>query len=740
MKKFCFKFVVSAVLLISMLGLQSPIVSEANVNDYSLTIMHTNDTHANLDKVANRVTLVKQIRNTKPNNLLLDAGDVFSGTLYFNEFKGQADLEFMNLMEYDAMVFGNHEFDLGASEDGHLALQQFVSGAKFPLLGTNADFSKDPLFDGLQHTIYTANYNNGEIYNGIIKEIAGEKIGIFGLVTEETKDISSPVAITFSNYIDAAKEAVSTFEQEGINKIIAVTHIGFDDSADYDNDLLLAEAVKGIDVIVGGHTHKTLTEPRIIEHDNVPTVIVQAGEYNKFLGQLDLTFDENGVITSHNGILHKVSEAQADPAAAELLKPYADKIEETKNKSTGVHAEVILNGKRNEGGVRASETNLGNLITDGMLAKAKTVDRDTVIALQNGGGIRAGIDEGDITVGEVLTVMPFGNSLAIMNVKGSEIIAALEHSVKEYPAEFGGFLHVSGLSFNFDPKAPVGSRVLAAYLTDDENGKTLLEADTFYKVATNTFTAKGGDGYTMFGKAYEEGRVSEPGYVDYEMFIEYIQQFETVAPEMEGRINAHTPGWNDKVDSKPFYVDAHGNIVTGWANIDNEWYFLDDEGFLVTGWAFDHNKWYYLNKNGVMQTNWNKIGPIWYFFNDSSGAMQTGWLKDRNNWYLFSSTGAMQTGWQKSGHKWYFLNTNGAMRTGWVKSYNQWYFLNHTGAMQTGWVKVNGKWYYMDSSGAMKTGWVKVNSKWYYLHSDGHMAASTTIDGYKLNSSGAWIQ
>ena len=147
---------------------------------------------------------------------------------------------------------------------------------------------------------------DGKIYNGIIKEVNGEKVGIFGLTTEETKDISSPEKVIFTNYIVEAKEAVAAFEKAGVNKIIALTHIGFNDSDKVDNDLLLAKNVPGIDIIVGGHTHVKLDEPFVVNKDTEPVVIVQANEYNKFLGQLDITFDEKGVIKDYSGVLHAV--------------------------------------------------------------------------------------------------------------------------------------------------------------------------------------------------------------------------------------------------------------------------------------------------------------------------------------------------------------------------------------------------------------------------------------------------
>lgn len=534
MKGKIFKTAIAVAMTASVIGVQAPANAQVAVGEFELTIMHTNDTHANLDKVATRAALVKKIRGEKPNNLLLDAGDVFSGTLYFNAFQGQADMEFMNMMQYDAMTFGNHEFDLG-SVDNHQALDEFVAAADFPFVSANVDFAANEFLGPWQTKEYTADYGDGEIYNGIIKEINGEQVGIFGLTTEETTTISSPEDVEFTNYLDAAEEAVTAFEAAGVNKIVALTHLGFDDSITFDNDLTLAKEVSGIDVIVGGHTHSKLSPPTVVQNGD-PVVIVQANEYNKFLGQLDVTFNAEGVVTNHTGVLHDINTSTITPDAevAAALKPYSDEIAALKNETTGTEATVLLDGGRSKTngdgtGVRASETNLGSLITEGMLSTAKTIDPATVIAVQNGGGIRSSIEAGDITVGDVLTVMPFGNALAIMDLTGTEIKAALEHSVKDFPNEFGGFLHMSGLEFTFDKNQPAGSRVTSVSV---KQGETLvpLEDAKRYKVATNTFTAKGGDGYTSFKEAYTDGRVSEPGNIDYEMFIDYITSLEEGNP------------------------------------------------------------------------------------------------------------------------------------------------------------------------------------------------------------------
>ncbi|WP_244951005.1 bifunctional metallophosphatase/5'-nucleotidase [Rummeliibacillus suwonensis] len=514
--------------------------------DFELSIMHTNDTHAHLDNIAKRATAIQNVRFEKPNSLLLDAGDVFSGTLYFNEFKGRADLKFMNALGYDAMTFGNHEFDLGSSPEGHQALADFIKGANFPFVSANVDFSADDRFKGLFTDLISSEPEKGKIYNGIIKEIDGEKVGIFGLTTAETKDISSPGSIAFENYIEEAQKAVKAFEGQDVDKIIALTHIGYDDNPVVDNDRMLAASVKGIDVIVGGHSHTQLDQPVIIDKDNHnkakdSTVIVQAYQYSDFLGTVDVEFDSDGKIVKSDGKLIKINDLPEDPQVATMLKDYSDKVKEISNQSIGAIAESELPNPRTDAegngvSVRNSETALGDIVTDGMLAKAKTYDPNIVLALQNGGGIRSAIPAGDITVGEVITVLPFGNTLATMTLTGAELKSAFEISFKEYPKENGGFLHVSGGKVEFDSSKPVGERVVSISYKDESGHYQPIQDQQTYKIATNAFTAKGGDGYTVFAKAYEEGRVTDLGLSDWENLAEHLTKLKTVAPVTEGRI------------------------------------------------------------------------------------------------------------------------------------------------------------------------------------------------------------
>ena len=512
-------------------------------SDFDLSLMHTNDTHGHLEDVAKRVTAVEEVRAENPDALLLDAGDVFSGTLYFNEFKGQADMEFMNMMDYDAMTFGNHEFDLGSSDEGHQALSEFVEGAEFPFVSSNVNFSQDENMRGLYNSYISKYPRNGEIYNSLVKEIDGEEVGIFGLTTEETADISSPEDITFDNYIQTAEERVRALEALGVDKVIALTHLGFNDNPAYDNDQLLAE-VDGIDIIVGGHSHTSLDEAVEVTTDENgdpkdPTIIVQAGQYGGNLGTLDVEFDEDGVVTGYSSELIDVSEKEADPEAAEALKKYSDDIEDLENEeSGGVAADEFPNPRLGDGGtvsVRNSETALGDLIADGMLDKAKEYNEDVVAAFQNSGGIRTSIDKGPITLGEILTVMPFGNTLATMELTGAEIKTALERSVGQVPEENGGFLQVSGLNFTFDSSKDAGNRVQEVKVNQDGSWETLNDGDT-YTIATNAFTAKGGDGYDVFAQAYDDGDVTDLGLSDWEVFRDYVAEQGTVTPTTENRI------------------------------------------------------------------------------------------------------------------------------------------------------------------------------------------------------------
>ncbi|MER2038711.1 MAG: 5'-nucleotidase C-terminal domain-containing protein [Solibacillus sp.] len=524
-----------------------PVPEQQIESDYTLSLMHFNDSHARVENFPKLMTAVNEVRKENPEALLLHAGDVFSGTLYFNEFHGKADLPFLNALKVDYLTLGNHEFDLGSSPEGHQALVDFIKGANFPVVSSNVDFSGDAKFTGLFSDLISSEPENGKIYSGIVKEINGEKVGIFGLTTAETESIASPGSVKFENYIEEAKKAVKAFEDKGVNKIIALTHIGFDDNALVDNDQELAKAVPGIDIIVGGHSHTQLDKPFIVDTNTVgekkdATLIVQAYQYADYLGTLDVGFDENGVVVAQNGKLLKIADYADDAEGLKILAPFKEKVDTISSTEIGLTlTETLVTPRSSEGegiSVRSSETALGNIITDGMLAKAKQYTKKNVImALQNGGGIRAEIPAGNVTTGQVITVLPFGNTLALMDVTGAELKAAFEHSVKDAPKEHGGFLHIAGAKLEYDSSKEVGARVVSLkYFDEATKAYVDIKDNETYTVATNAFTAKGGDNYEVFKKAYAENRVTDLGLSDWENLKEQLLSLKEVKYTTEGRI------------------------------------------------------------------------------------------------------------------------------------------------------------------------------------------------------------
>src|SRR5699024_3721237 len=470
--------------------------------------------------------------------------------------KGQADLAMLNLMDIDAMVFGNHEFDLGDIEEGHESLSEFVEGGNFPMLGSNIDFSGDTIMSDLvvedapvhMGDVSMQAEDDGNVYNSIIKEVDGEEIGIFGLTTEDTENIASPVEVSFKDFKESAETAIAELEDEGVNKIIAVNHIGYDSDPSVGNDLRLASEVDGIDIIVGGHSHTVLDAPVLVDKDENgdskdPTVIVQAGEYAEHLGTLDVTFDDEGVVDSYSGELLDVDEYEADEEAEEVLSEYKEKVDKVMNEEIGAEAmKDLTNPRQDEPGddsVRANETELGNVITDAMLAEAQEKFPETVNSFQTGGGMREAIDKGLITVGEVIRVLPFGNDPVIVELSGAEIKDILEHSVRQAPAESGAFLHVSGMMFYYDSTKDEGERVVKMYVEQDGE-RVPIESDETYLTTTNGFTSQGGDGFETFAEAYEDGRVKDIGEIDWEQFRDYMVEEKyldgVVDPEREGRI------------------------------------------------------------------------------------------------------------------------------------------------------------------------------------------------------------
>jgi 5'-nucleotidase len=499
---------------------------------YRVRIIHTNDHHARIEPVtggtppapihggvSRRKTLIDAIRGEGGNQLLIDAGDVFQGTLWFTQYEGQADLEFYNALGYEAQAIGNHEFDKGPRP-----LAEYIKRAQFPVLSAN--IVADP-----SSPIY------GLYKPWIIKEVGGQKIGIFGLTTEETPAISSPgQGITFTNYIEAARKAVADLKAQGANKIIALTHVGIT----FDREL--ARQVDGIQVIIGGHSH-TPMGPMINPADpnrpypevhtspsGKPVIMATDWEWGRWLGDLTVGFDANGDITSVLAAqpTEVLPSVEPDQGFEDRIKVLAQPLAGLRTQPAGETA-VALNGKRDD--VRTKETNLGNLIADALLEKGRASGAQ--IGLMNGGGIRTSIDAGPITLGELLDVQPFSNQLSLVTLTGAQLKEALENGVSQIETVAGRFLQVSNLRYSFDPARPVGDRVTGVQLGDGKGGYTALDPAGSYRAATINFLVGGGDGFTVLTQGSNK---YDTGLLDVDVTREYIVARSPVNPQVEGRI------------------------------------------------------------------------------------------------------------------------------------------------------------------------------------------------------------
>ena len=483
-------------------------VSMAEDAVVNLTIVHTNDTHARIESgsgimgFAKISTKVNQLRADNPNVLLVDAGDTFHGQTIATLYKGESVVRVMNAMKFDVMAPGNHDFNYGSDR-----LLELADMLDFPIIAAN--ITKD---DG-------TNYMEGIF----IKEIGGLKIGFFGLATPETAYKTHPKnveGLTFENPITKAQAMVDELKGK-VDMIVCIGHIGEDEGSEFTSKMII-NAVDGIDLFIDGHSHTVKPTGEMVKN----TLLVQTGAYDANLGIVDITFT-NGVITSKTAKLVTTEEAadiEPDPAVLEVIAEIsaANKlITEVKVGSTTVK----LEGTREI--VRAGESNLGNLITNAML-----FETGAQIAITNGGGIRASIDPGDITVGDVITVLPFGNYIVTLDVKGSDLILALENGLTDYPAPKGAFPHVAGITFTFDPAKPAMERVTSVIF----NGKP-LDPNAYYSVATNDFMAAGGDQYVSLGVSAQTGQYAA---LD-EALIEYLKTVNASTVVVENRVNVVEP-------------------------------------------------------------------------------------------------------------------------------------------------------------------------------------------------------
>ncbi|MFW5697690.1 MAG: bifunctional metallophosphatase/5'-nucleotidase, partial [Fimbriimonadaceae bacterium] len=459
---------------------------------------------------ARLATLIQQRRAVDENPLLLDAGDVFQGTIYFNVYEGLADLAFMNYVGYQAMAVGNHEFDRGPEP-----LRVFAELAEFPLLAANLDLSGDPALDAVVEP-YT------------VVEVDGEPIGIVGNITESIFAISSPGdTVALADQVESIQASIDELQADGVDKIILLSHQGFG------QDLNLVEQLEGVDLAIGGHSHTLLGNfdgHPFSGRGNYPTMVtdaagrevpvVQAWQWGALLGRIVLEFDENGEVS-------EILEAQPipvdesiepDPVVETMVAGWMLPVADMVNQVLSIAPVDIPRGPRSQ-----LENPVGNILADAYLAAAQNAE--AVVAFTNVGGVRADIEAGDVTYGDLLTVAPFNNTLVILEVTGEELLAALEHGA----AGGGRLLPSAGTSYVVDLDADFGNRVSEVVIDGEP-----LDLDANYRIILNSFTAGGGDGHEVLRDA--EGYRVDTGLLDIDALVEFVQQLETLEAEREGRI------------------------------------------------------------------------------------------------------------------------------------------------------------------------------------------------------------
>ncbi len=467
-----------------------------------LVIVHTNDMHGYAVTDPGEPTVgyaqVKQYRADAAalgaDTLLLDAGDASQGQPIVNLDKGLNAIQFMSAAGYDAMCPGNHEFDWGVDQ-----LLQNLETATFPVLCANMLRTSDK-------TLYFEPYQ--------IMETANYKVGIIGLDTPETLTKANPALmqnVTFlmgeelyacvQQYVDEVKAA-------GCDLVVVLGHLGVDDESMGNRSLDVIANTTGIDLFIDGHSHVELNEQVEQKHEegaeDVPTtLLVSTGSNGHAIGEV--VFDgENLSASLYRAQATQVSAEYGDAELSEMIGVINDEID-AQLSAIFAKTEVLLNGERSPG-VRTEETNLGDFCTDAMLWQAnQSYSVPVVAAFNNGGGIRASIQIGDITMKDMKTVFPYGNTLQIMTLKGSELLELLEASSYCTPEPLGGFMQVSGIVMTIDTTVAYVNGDLypdsTYYAPANPGGRVTIQSvggqpfdpEAEYVVATNDFSAAGGD-------------------------------------------------------------------------------------------------------------------------------------------------------------------------------------------------------------------------------------------------------
>lgn len=540
MNKLANRFITGALSLTMVAGLTVMPSGTAEAKeelDGKLVVLHTNDIHGRYEKTEeslgmSSVTALKgYYENQGANVLLFDAGDFSQGTNLVNYYDGLDAVHFLNAAGYDAVSLGNHEFDFGFD-----ALKNMADVAQFPILDANVldKETNEPYFEANK-----------------VFEFENMKVGVFGLDTPEAKTKASPKNVKDVKFLDndelyaCAQAQVDELKALNCDYIIAIGHLGVDEESMGRRSVDVVANVNGIDLFIDGHSHTRMDGGIDING----TKIVSTGSYLEKIGVV--VYDGKNTKAKLVDDLYTIGGC---PEMDNFVKTYADIVNEA-YAGTFATTPCLLNGAKDPG-VRTMETNLGDFAADAYKYIAEVYvaenELDMVIdgAIQNGGGIRDTILPGEISMDTLYKVFPFGNTISIVTLKGSELLEALEASCFACPTALGGFPQVSGIQFTIDTSVPYAQGELypestyyapaaaGSRVTINSVGGKEFDNDAIYNIAVNNFMADGGDTYYIFTNA---SQVIDTGVVDAEGLISYVDSLNGVIGEE--------------------YADVKGNII-----------------------------------------------------------------------------------------------------------------------------------------------------------------------------------
>ena len=570
-----------AVSLFSAVGLEAKTVKKGNkgstASTFELNVAHINDHHSHLEEEKMPLKLngqtvtatigglprvaqeIKDFRKNNKNTLVLHAGDAVTGTLYYTLFEGKADAELMNVINFDAFTLGNHEFD-----DGNKVLKSFLDALTIPIVSSNVVPDKGSILEGKWKPY-------------LIKNVGGQKIGIIGIdVVKKTKESSSPGDdIKFTDEVETARKYVKELQNQGINKIILLSHAG------YEKNVEIGEKVDGVDLIISGDTHYLLGKEfeqfglvpekpdypkKVNSPDGNPVYIAEAWNYSYLLGEMKAKFDKNGVIKeliptpkvligdtfeikNAEGKVVQLGEKEKaaiinsiknnknikvvknDPVTQKLLERYQKEKTELGKKSVGKITEEILGGSDNRvpGPHNKDGSFATTLVAESVLHKLRNMGTGNVdFVIGNAGNVRITLNPGNFTYDQAYSLLPFtSNTVFITDVTGAEVKQVLEDAI-DYVlngGSTGAFPYGAGIRYEATKEGNLGTRVKKIEVFDFKANKWVpIDAKKSYMLAVNSYIANGKDGSTTLGKITAQKRGTDTHLSDTKIFIDYLKE------------------------------------------------------------------------------------------------------------------------------------------------------------------------------------------------------------------------